>query len=336
MESRPSVSNPIHLWHFFYLLIALLITAHPSHKAFAQSFPTRPLRLILPTEPGGPTDQIARTFIGKLGQSLGQPIVAEYKIGANSIIAAQALATSQPDGYTYMLATIPTLAMNPVTYKSLPYNVARDFSMIALVCAYDLAFIARTGLDANSIADLIALAKAKPGQLTYGSTGNGSHAHFGGVMLEQRTGVKMVHVPFKGQAQVLPELLANRLDFTITSLSATILSNVNAGKLKVIASSGQARFPKHPNIPTVAEVLPGYVNGTSYSLVTRAGTPRPIILRINNEINRTLQSPDVKEPLEAQGYDVPANSTPESLARYIAEETERWGKVAREANIRFE
>lgn len=317
------------------LISGLLIGALPVN-GWTQSFPARPLRLILPTEPGGPTDQIARTFMGRLGNQIGQSLVADYRTGANSIIAAQALVNSPPDGYTYMLATIPTLAMNPNTYKSLPYNVTRDFAMVGLVCAYDLAFVSRTGLEARSITDLIGLAKQKPGQISYGSTGNGSHAHFGGVMLEQRTGISLIHVPFKGQAQVLPELVANRLDFTITSLSAVILSNVSAGKLRVLASAGQARFPKHPTIPTVAEVLPGYANSTSYSLVTRSGTTVPIVQRMNEELNKALRSPEVREPLEAQGYEVPANSTPESLARYIAEETERWGKVAREANIRFD
>jgi len=301
--------------------------------AIAQSFPTRPVRLIIPYTAGGPTDGIARPVSEKLGEFLGQPVVMDYKPGANGVIGTEFVAKSSPDGYTLLLAPMSIVAINPAVYKSLPYDVVRDFSPVALVCSYATAVFARGTLPANDIPGLIALAKANPGGVSYGSAGHGSQGHLGGVMLDMMARTKMTHVPYKGILQVTTDMLGDRLDIVMAGITPTSVSHLNSGKLKLLASAGSRRFPEFPNVATVAETLPGFWNGTFQSLLTRAGLPAAILTRLNSETNRALRTPEVKGPLQAQGYDVPADSTTESLAQLIAAETIRWAKVTREAKI---
>lgn len=301
--------------------------------AQADNYPSRPIRFVIPFPPGGTTDILSRPIAERMTEFLGQPVLMDFRPGASSIVGADIAAHATPDGYTIFFGGMSSLTMNPATFKKLPYNVARDFAPIGLVGGYNLTLIARTGLPAKNVPELVALAKSRPGQLTYATTGIGGPPHFGSVLLESMAGIKMQHIPFKGNAQINISMLAQEIDISLGGYSS-VQALVKAGKLRLLATAGPRRLPFLPDLPTVAETFPGFQAGTWFSLVTRNGTPRPVILRLNKELNRTLLLPEVRKQLEAGGYE-PADGkgTPEDLARLIASDTQRWSKIAREAKI---
>ncbi len=306
-----------------------------STNTLAQNYPNRPLRLIIPYTPGGATDIIGRAVANKLTETLGQSVLVDNRPGANTIVGAEIASKASPDGYTLFFGTLPTLVLNPATYKKLPYDPLKDFASVAKLSEYFYFIVARNGFPAKNIAELVAYAKANPGKVTYGSTGEGSPSHLGGVLLESLAGIKMVHIPYKGNSVTNLDLMGERLDFTMTGLPS-IESLVKAGKLRLIASTGLKRDPLYPEVATVDESgFPGYAVRTWFAIVTRAGTPRAIILRLNSEINRALQSPEVQKPLLDSGYEL-AKGTPEDLDQLIRDEIPRWTRVAREANISFD
>ena len=315
--------------------LAVALLALSAGTAQAQAWPAKPLRMIVPFTPGGTTDVIARPLSQKLAESLGQPVVIDYKPGANTLIGAEALAKSAPDGYTLLLAAGSTVFINPAVYKSLPYDVQRDFQSVAEICSYAQALITRPGFAPNNVKEILALAKTQPGKVTYASTGNGSPAHLGGALMELLAGVKMTHVPYKGAAQATADVVGDQVDFIMTGL-APIESLIRARKVKLLALAGASRIKEWPDLPTIAETLPGYWLGTVYTLQARAGTPRPIIDRLNAETVKAIRTKEVRGPLEIQGYEVPMETTPESTSRRIAEELVRWTRLAKEANIRLD
>ena len=317
------------------LLVGALMALMSISQAYAQIYPIKPLKIIVPFTPGGTTDLIARPLSQSLTESLGQSVIIDYRPGANTIIGAEALARSAPDGYTILLASGSTVMVNPAVYKSLPYDVQKDFAAIAEICSYALAMVARQGFSPNSVSELLALAKKEPGKITYASTGNGSPGHLGGALLELLGGVKMSHVPYKGAGQAMNDILGNQVDFILTGLSPAE-PLIKAGKVKLIAIGDTKRVKALPDLPTIAETLPGYWIGTVYTLITRAGTPRAIIDRLNVATVRALRTKEVRGPLEAQGYEVPTESSPESTTRRIADELLRWTKLAKEANIKID
>lgn len=278
---------------------------------------------------------MARPIGQKLGEFLGQPVLLDYRPGASSIVGGDIAAHATPDGYTLLFGGMSLLTMIPATYRNeLPYKVARDFAPIGLIGGYSLVLISRMGLPANSVPGLEALAKAKPAQITYGTVGLGSPPHFGGVMLESMAGIRMQIIPYKGNGQINTALLAEELDISLGGLSS-VQGLLKAGKVKLLGTAGPKRLSLLPELPTVAEAgYPGFQAGTWFSLVTRAGTPRPVIVRLNRELNRLLKLPEVIQQLEAGGYDVAdGTGTPESLAKLIADDTKRWAALAREAKI---
>lgn len=313
--------------------LALGALACPAAAAQADDYPSRPIRFIIPFPPGGTTDILSRPIADRMTGFLGQPVLMDFRPGASSIVGADIASKANPDGYTIFFGGMPPLTMHPATFKKLPYDVARDFTPIGLVGGYNLTLIARLGLPANSVPELIALAKARPGQLTYATTGIGGPPHFGHVLLEQMGGVKMRHIPFKGNAQINTSLLAEEIDISLGGYPS-VAGLLKAGRLKLLATAGPKRLPFLPDLPTVAETFPGFQAGTWFSLVTRKGTPRPVILRLNRELNRTLLLPEVRKQLEAGGYE-PASGkgTPEDLARLIASDTQRWARIAKVARI---
>jgi len=316
------------------LIFGALVALASTGSALAQGYPAKPLKLIVPYTPGGTTDLIARPISQKLAESLGQSVVIDYRPGANTIVGAEALARSAPDGYTILLAGGSTVIVNPAVYKSLPYNVQRDFAAIAEICSYALAMITRPGFGPNSVNEVLALARKEPGKVTYASTGNGSPGHLGGAMLELLGGVKLNHIPYKGAGQAMTDILGNQVDFILTGLSPAE-PQIKAGKVKLLAIGDTKRIKERPDLPTIAETLPGYWIGTIYTLITRAGTSRAIIDRLNVETIRALKTKEVRGPLEAQGYEVPTESTPESATKRIADELVRWTRLAKEANIQI-
>ena len=306
-----------------------------SANAFAQDYPARPLRLIIPYPPGGATDIIGRALANKLTEYLGQSVLVDNRPGANTIVGAEIAAKSSPDGHTLFFGTLPTLVINPATYKKLPYDPLKDFASVVKLSEYAYFVVARNGFPARNIVELVAYARANPGKVTYGSTGDGSPSHFGGVLLESLAGIRMLHVPYKGNTPTILDMLGERLDINMTGLPS-IETMVKAGKMRLIGFAGHQRDPLFPDVPTVAESgFPGYWLGTWFCIVTRAGTPRPIILRLNREINRVLQAPEVQKPLIDAGYTL-AGGTPEALDKLIRDEIPRWTRGARQANVSFD
>lgn len=320
---------------FFKHGLVLLAVTLMSANVYAQEYPNRPLRLVIPYPPGGSTDLIGRAVGNKLTEYLGQSVLVDNRPGANTIIGTEIASKATPDGYTLAFVTMNSMVLNPASYKKLPYDSLKDFAPVAKLSEYAYYFVARNGLPARNITELIAYAKANPGKVTYGSTGDGSPAHFGAVLLESRAGIKMLHVPYKGNAQMNLDLMAERLDINLLGLPS-VESLVKAGKMRLLAIGGEKRDKVNPDVPTVAEAgFPGFWVGTWFGISTRAGTPRPIIVRLNREVNRALTVPEVQKPLLEGGYEL-ANGTPEDLGKLIREQIPLWTKIARQAGIQFD
>lgn len=319
----------------FMTLATLAMLPLFSANVYAQQYPNRPIRLVIPYPPGGSTDIIGRIVAAKLGEYLGQSVLSDNRPGANTAIGAKIVADASPDGYSLLFATLSTMAINPATYPKLPYSPLKDFAPVAKLSEYPYYFVARNNFGPKTIKELVAYAKANPGKVSYGSSGNGSPAHFGGVMLDIAAGIKMTHIPYQGNAQANNDMMGDRLDLNMTGL-ASIAGLVKAGKMRLMAVAGYERDPRMPDVPTVIEAgFKDYWVGTWFSIVTKAGTPRPIIVKLNQEINRVLRAPDVAGPLTAQGYDL-AQGSPEDLGNLIKKEIPRWAAAAKAGNIRFD
>ena len=322
-------------------LVATLLSASVALSVFpspsiGQTFPAKLLKLVVPWPAGGAADVFARPLSQGLGELLGQTVVVENRPGASTIIGTEMVARSAPDGYTLLVASSSALALNPAGYKKLPYDAVKDFVAIAKVVSNYHLIVARKGFAPNNIAELVALAKAKPGGVSYGSTGYGSPTHFGGMLLESMAGVKMLHVPYKGISPVVTDLLGETLDISAVGPSA-VTSQVKAGRLKALAATSEKRLPSYPDVPSMHELgYIGFTSGTWYVIVARAGTPAPIVNRLNRDINAVLQRPAVKALLEAEAFTVEGNLSPAEVTKFIADEYSKWGKIVRDANIQFD
>jgi tripartite-type tricarboxylate transporter receptor subunit TctC len=297
-------------------------------------YPTKPLRFVVPYPPGGTTDIVARGIAAKLSERFGQQVVIDNRGGASTIIGAEAAAKALPDGYTILLVTATTLSINPQVYPKLPYDAARDFSPITPVVYFPYVIAAHPSLPANSITELLALAKAKPGTIKYSTPGTASTNHLAGALLESMAGIKLLHVPYKGAGPAATAMLGGEVNFVITGI-ATVLPQWKSGKTKIVAVCAEKRLSNWPDIPAVAEAgLKGYEGGTWFGVVTRAGVPRPIVDKLNREIIASLQTADVQERFIAQGFDV-YTSTPEEFARFIKTDMARTAKVIKTAGIKL-
>lgn len=306
-----------------------------SFSALAQNYPSRPVRVIVPFPAGGNTDIMARPLSTKLGEIFGQPFLVDNRGGANTIVGAEMAARAAPDGHTLLVGAQNTLAINPYAYSKLPYDVKKDFAAIALLTDYNYLLVARPGFPASSIPELVAHAKANPGKVSHASVGEGSSGHLAQLLFESMAGVKLIHVPYKGNAPMIADLLGGNVDLALMGL-ASIQALHKAGKVKLIAVAADKRLAELPDLPTVQEAgYAGFTSGTFQGMVTQAAVPRAIITRLNREINRALQSPEVKTPLEAQKVML-GSGTPEDFAKRIAFEGERWEKVVKSVNLRFD
>lgn len=317
---------------------ALILTMLAPSLGLAQpppiAYPTKPIRFVVPYPPGGTTDIVARGIAAKLSERFGHQVVIDNRGGASTIIGAEAAAKAVPDGYTILLVTATTLSINPQVYPKLPYDAARDFSPITPVVYFPYVIAAHPSLPANSITELLALAKAKPGTIKYSTPGTASTNHLAGALLESMAGIKLLHVPYKGAGPAATAMLGGEVNFVITGI-ATVLPQWKSGKTKIVAVCADKRLSNWPDIPAVAEAgLKGYEGGTWFGVVTRAGVPRPIIDKLNKEIIASLQAPDVKERFVAQGFDV-YTSTPEEFARFIKTDMTRTAKVIKTAGIKL-
>ena len=314
---------------------AIASRAFAAAPAFGQNLPSQ-IRLIVPFTAGGAADVAARPVAQGMQELLGVPVLLENRAGANTIIGAEAVARSAPDGSMQLFSTGSALAVNPAAYKKLPYDAVKDFAAVAKVVSNFHVIVARKGFGPNNIAELVALAKSKPGAVNYGSTGIGSPTHFAGMLIETSANIQMVHVPYKGISQVVTDLLGETLDISAAGPSA-VTGVVKAGKLKVLAATSPKRLPTYPDAPSMQELgYAGFTSGAWYVVVARAGTPEATINRLNRDINAVLQRPAVKAMLEREEFFIDGNLTPAQTAKFVADEYTKWGKIIRDAKIQFD
>ena len=310
--------------------LLLVFVAFP---ALAQQYPARPIRVLIPFTAGSAADIIARAMEPQLRERLGQSLVIDNRGGAGGNIAAELTAKGAPDGYTVMMGTVGTHAINHSLYAKPSFDPIRDFTPIALVGESPNALVINPRVPANSIRELIALGKARPGQLNYGSSGSGTTVHLSAELFSTMAGIKMVHVPFKGATEALTALLGGQLDLMFASLSSSI-PLIKAGRLKAFAVTGERRSPSLPELPTVAESgLKGYETITWFGFVAPAKTPQAAIARLNAEIGKVL--PEVRSQFASQGIET-IGGTPERFADYIREEIAKWAKVIRLSGAKAE
>jgi tripartite-type tricarboxylate transporter receptor subunit TctC len=303
--------------------------------AWAQAYPTRPIRLVVPFPAGGTTDILAREVGQRLSVTLGQPVVIDNRPGAAGNIGTELAARSAPDGYTLLMCTVNTHAINPNLYAKLPYDHVKDFAPVILVAGVPNVLEVTPALPVNSVADLIKLAKEKPGQINFASSGSGTSIHLSGELFKTMAGVDMTHVPYKGSAPAITDLMGGQVQVMFDNLPSS-LQQIKAGKLRAIAVTSAKRAPALPDVPTIAESgLPGFEATSWFGIVAPAGTPPAIIARINADIDQWLQSPDVKEKLLAQGA-IAAGGTPEQFAAHIRSETEKWAKVVKASGAKVD
>jgi len=297
--------------------------------ALAQ-YPSKPIRVISPFAAGGGNDVICRIVAARLTESFKQQVIVDNRAGANGIVGTEAAARAAPDGYTLVL--IPSNhAVNVSLYRKLPYDSIKDFTFISMVGSSPLVLVMHPTVPVKTVKEFIAFAKARPGQLTYSSAGIGSSGHLAGALFDTMTGTKMVHVPYKGNAPALTDLLGGQVSLTFAT-TASVTLYVRSGRLRALATTGARRSPAFPNLPTVAETVPGYEAGLWYAFAGPAGIPQDIVQRLNNEIVAALKSPDIREKLSNVGLE-PQPSTPDGLARTVVSDVKRWAKVIERAGV---
>lgn len=300
----------------------------------AQGWPNRPIRMVVPYTPGGYTDLMARLVGQKIADALGQTIVFENKPGANAIIGTDTVAKAAPDGYTFG-TVIAAHAVNPTLNPKLPYDTLKDFTYVSLMSVAPLVMIAHPSLPANNVQELIALAKAKPGQLNFASSGIGAAAHLTMEMFKSRTGINMVHIPYKGTAGALQDTVGGQVN-VMFDVIGPLMSQVRSGNAKAIVVTAKERIPAAPDVPTMAEQgVPDFVSGTWAGIIAPAGTPKEIVDRVSAEAKKALADPALKAKLVEQGI-VAVGSTPEEFRTFVGEEIARWGKVITDAGIKME
>jgi len=319
---------------FTSLALFGVLFAGMAHNAFPQAYPNKPVRIIVPFPAGGSADTLARTIGQKLTESFGQQVLIDNRPGAGGNIGTDAAAKSAPDGYT-LLMTPSSIISNPSLYSKLSYDPMKDLMPVTEVAWTPNILVVHPSVPANSVKELIALAKSKPGQLSYASGGNGATNHLAGELFKSMTGIDMVHIPYKGNPVAVLDVLNGQVgvmfDFMITSLP-----HVKAGKLRALAVTGAKRSPQLPDLPTVAEAgVPGFEAGTWFAVLAPAGTPAAIVKQLNNEIVKILNLPDVKERLYQLGAE-PRSGTPEQLATLMKQDMAKWAKVIKDANIHID
>lgn len=295
------------------------------------AYPTRPLRIIVPQSPGGSTDLVARLIGQKLSERLGQPVVVDNRPGAGSIIGTDLVAKATPDGYT-LLVVASSITLNPSLHKQLPFDPIRDLAPITQLSAFPNMLTVHPSVAVRSVKDLIALAKAKPGQLNYGSSGAGTGTHLSAELFKTMTGVEMVHVPYKGGGPAVTALLAGQVQLNFATIPS-VLPHARAGKLRAIAVTTLKRSAAAPEVPTIAESgVPGYDHGPWNGMLAPAKTPKPVIDRLNVELAKILRTPELKAALEHDGSE-PVGNAPEAFAAIIRNETAKWAKVIKAAGM---
>jgi tripartite-type tricarboxylate transporter receptor subunit TctC len=302
--------------------------------ALAQGYPVKSIRFVVPYPPGGPTDLMARSISARLGEALGQSVVIDNRPGAGGNVGAEIVAKAAPDGYTMLMGAISTHSINASLYKNLPFDPVRDFAPITQVSWIPLVLCAHPGVAAASIADLIQLAKAQPGKLAYGSSGNGGGTHLAGELFKSMTGTQMLHVPYKGLNPATLDLIAGTIPLMWNDLT-TALPQYKAGKLKILGVSTPRRVAQLPEVATVADTVAGYEAYTWFATYFPAGTPPDIVARMNRETVKILQGDEIRKKFAEFGAE-PVGGSPEQLSAFMASETAKWARVIRESGARVD
>ena len=299
-------------------------------------YPNHPVRIVVPFPAGGTTDILARATAQKLTETLGQPFVVENRPGAAGNIGAEIVAKSPPDGYTMLMGTVGTHAINASLYEKMPYDHVKDFVPVVLVAGVPNVLVVHPSVPAKSVQELIAYAKANPGKLNFASSGSGTSIHLSGELFKTMTGVSMQHVPYKGSAPALADLTGGQVQLMFDNLPSA-LPLIKAGKLRALAVTSLARASALPDVPTVAESgLPGFEASSWFGLLAPAGTPKDVITKVNAEVAKWLATPEAKEKLASQGAIVASGLTPDDFTRHIASETTKWQKVVKDSGAKVD
>lgn len=309
-------------------------TALLASVAAAQNFPTKPVRIIVPFPPGGGVDIVARIMGPKLAASYGQQVVIENRAGAAGIIGTEVAARAAPDGHTWLLATMGNLTVNKHLYSRMTVDPAREFAPVTQVVAVHFVMVAHPSLPVRNVKELIALAKSRPGEITYSSSGAGGAPHLGGELFNRMAQVKLAHIPYKGSGPSFADLLGGHVSLTFDSMLQA-LPYIRSGKLKALAVLGPKRAVQLPDVPTVGETLPGYALTNWFGMVVPAATSPQLVARIHADVTKALQLPDVRGRIGDMGADVIANSS-EQFAAFMKAESAKWARVIKEAAIRAE
>jgi len=327
----PALGFPVRRLVVAMVLAAFTAIATVSAQA-QQPYPNRPIRFIVPSATGGSNDISARLFGQKLAEAFGQQVVIDNRAGAGSIIGTDLAAKSSPDGYTLLVQSTEVTIISAL-YKKLPYDLARDLAPVTMLASFPVLLVVHPTVDARSVKELIALAKAKTGQIRFASNGNGTISHVSAEMFKGMAGIDLVHVPYKGAAPALTSILSGETSLGFYTTSAT-LQHIKAGRYRGLATSGDKRVPSLPDLPTFAEAgLPAFDARTWAGVFVRAGTPKAIVTRLHTELLRIMQLPDIKERFVAFDWE-PVGSTPEDFAGVIQKEVAKWTRVIREAQIK--
>ena len=316
-------------------ILTALALALGTGSAFAQTWPSKPIRLVIPFPAGGSTDIVGRLIADKLTQSLGQPVVVDNRGGAGGTTGSDVVAKAAPDGYTLLMGTSSTHAIAPALYPKLPYDVVRDFAPVTLLGMATILMVVHPSVPAKSVAEFVALAKAKPGQLMFGSTGNGSVSHLTAEHFKSAAGIDMQHVPYKGDTPMTLDLVAGRVHVAFGTAVA-FLPFVQAGKLNALAVTDAKPSPVAPKLPTVAASgLPGFEALQWFGLLAPAGTPRDIVSRVHSEVAKALLLPDVQERLHGLGMQI-VGGGPDQFGSFMRSESVKWGRIVRDSGAKVD
>ena len=312
------------------LAASLAATSAPAQT----DWPTKPVRIVVPFAAGGTTDITARVIAEQLTQSLKQAFVIDNRAGAGGNVGATEVARAGPDGYTYLMGTPGTQAINQFLYPKMPYDTVKDFAPVSFVVRVPNVLVVNPGVGAKTIAELVAIAKARPGALSYGSPGNGSTGHLSTELFKSRAGIFAVHIPYRGSGPMLLDLMAGQIQMAIDNLPSAI-PHIRSGKLVALGVTSEARNAQLPDVPTIASALPGYAAESWFVLMAPAGTPPAIVSRLSGEVDRILKKPEVVERFKGLGAE-PVGGTPERLAQFIVAETRKWQQVVKASGAKVD
>ena len=314
--------------------LAAIAFAATAVTAAAQDYPSKPIKLVVPFPPAGGTDIMSRVVAQKLAENTKWTVIVDNRPGAGGNIGVDVAAKSAPDGYTLVMGQTSNLAINPSLFKNLPYDPLKDLAPIVLVGSSPVAIAVRSDSPYKTLADLVAAAKAKPGAVSMATPGNGTVAHLSGVRIMNATGVKFEHIPYKGAAAAIPDLLGGNVDFYLSSVPS-VQSHVTSGKLRLLATTGSKRSPVFPNVPTAGETYKGLEATTWFGILAPAATPKPVIARLNAELNKALADPAVRKAIEVEGGEVIGGKA-EDFAAYMKSEIGAWAPVVKESGAKVD